>query len=333
MLTKANIRRAAGRLVNDGIRSIRPGESGVTGWRRPPVPQRHLARSQVHRRQARMRAAAVRPDESAVRERRAGSGAGIATHAPLDGVQARPVLVHSTGGAMRCSIAARRRCASLIRPAAQCLGRARSEHALLPSPSPRLEPGPACRCRATRRSGAGDHRPFRRRHPLATARCVAQGRPGAVLDQSRSISACRCSSAARRARRPRANPRGSRRRLERADVPRLAAAQRGLGDVGRLVRGRRTPERNASASRTRQLQLRVGGGRLRAWNRAGLAALHRAPGRNRRVGSARHRFVEIDSALYGVLTEKGRHKTACAQMPRVLRPVQIVRAATCGYRR
>ncbi len=50
---------------------------------------------------------------------------------------------------------------------------------------------------------------------------------------------------------------GARRRTERADVSRPAAAQRGPGVVGRLVRGRRTPGRTAAPLRVRQLHLRA----------------------------------------------------------------------------
>ena len=102
---------------------------------------------------------------------------------------------------------------------------------------------------------------------------------------------------ARLRRRARAHPRRPRRRLERADLSRPAAAQRGLGVVGRLVRGRRPPGRGAAPSRVRQLHLRAGRGRRRAWHRAGLAALHRAAAGHRRGGPARRPVRRIRPRL------------------------------------
>ena len=90
-------------------------------------------------------------------------------------------------------------------------------------------------------------------------------------------------------RHPCSNPCPARHRLERTDGSRPGAAQRGLGVVGRLVRGRRTPGRDAAPHRVRLLYLRVGCRHRRAWHCAGLASPHRAAVGNRRTGRARRR--------------------------------------------
>ena len=104
---------------------------------------------------------------------------------------------------------------------------------------------------------------------------------------------------------------------------RPAAAQRGLGVVGGLVRGRRKPGPGAAPPRTRQLHLRPGSGRRRAWHRAGLAGLHRAAAGIRRTGRARRRVRRIRPCLLRRAHRAGTPQAARAPVPRVLRPVRI----------
>ena len=115
----------------------------------------------------------------------------------------------------------------------------------------------------------------------------------------------------------------ARHRLERADVSRPAAAQRGLGVMGRLFRGRWKPGRGAAPPRTRQLHLRPGSGRRRAWHRAGLAALHRAATGIRRPGCARRRVRRIRPRLLQRAHREGTPQAARAPVPCLLQPGRI----------
>ena len=103
--------------------------------------------------------------------------------------------------------------------------------------------------------------------------------------------------------------------LERADVYRPAAAQRGLGVMGRLVRGRWKPGRGAALPRTRQLHPRPGSGRRRAWHRAGLAVLHRAATGIRHPGCASATGRRIRQRLLQRAHREGTPQAARAPVP------------------
>ena len=117
---------------------------------------------------------------------------------------------------------------------------------------------------------------------------VVKDAPAAVKNSIVKLSA-RLAAVFDLRRHPCSNPCPARHRLERTDGSRPGAAQRGLGVVGRLVRGRRTPGRDAAPHRVRLLYLRVGCRHRRAWHCAGLASPHRAAVGNRRTGRARRR--------------------------------------------